>query len=366
MSAIQRLSVSSIRNLEAVDIKLVDGINVFYGANGAGKTSILEAVHVLATGRSFRSSRFDPVIKHDQEQAHLFVELSQSIAQIGLTRHRNKSHQLKLDGDNQRSWEGVARLLPVQVLDSNSFQLLEGGPQQRRQFLDWGVFHVEPRFISAWRDSKKSLAQRNLLLKQYPADNRHLAQIEVWSEALVNAAEIVDTARRHYFDELNRVFRSVYKRLCSATCAEVQLHYSRGWPDEIDLKEHLQNTLKGDLKYAATQSGPQRADIKVRLPEGNAADIFSRGQQKMLICAMKIAQGLLYQESQSARCIYLVDDLPAELDEENRGLVLEYLQEIGSQLFITAIDKAVIDEFPTLPADSFLATFHVERGIITA
>jgi len=222
---------------------------------------------------------------------------------------------------------------------------------------------VEPRFISAWRDSKKSLAQRNLLLKQHKIDK---AQIDVWSEALVNAAELVDAARRKYFDQLESTFKLVYARLSHDQKGDVALHYSRGWPDETELRDHLRESLSSDLKYSSTQSGPQRADIKVKLPSGNAADILSRGQQKMLICALKVAQGILYQETQSESCIYLVDDLPAELDKANRGLVLEYLQELGSQLCITAIDNGVMDEFQPLAKDSLVAMFHVERGIITA
>ena len=128
MSIIEKLNVTAVRNLQSLDIEPAPTINVIHGENGSGKTSVLESIHLLATGRSFRTSKLDPLINSDEESAVVFVRLEDG-KEIGLSKSRRQNHQLRFRSEKQRNWEAVARELPVQILDSNSFLLLEGGPK---------------------------------------------------------------------------------------------------------------------------------------------------------------------------------------------------------------------------------------------
>ena len=157
MSSVNQLQITNFRNLAEVSISPCKSLNLVYGANGSGKTSFLEALHVLATGKSFRSSLVDPLIREGEKSATVFTTTTDQ-NKIGLTRSRGQKHQLRLNEENQRNWDQVARLLPIQVLDATSFELLEGGPKTRRRFMDWGVFHVEPSFLEHWRRASKSIA----------------------------------------------------------------------------------------------------------------------------------------------------------------------------------------------------------------
>ena len=357
MSALSRLEVHNFRNIENLSISPAHDVNLIVGDNGSGKTSILESIHLLATGKSFRSHLIDPMIRNDCAEAILFAQDVEG-GSFGLKKPRNRKHDLKLNGQNQKNWDEVIRSLPVQVLDASSFQLLEGGPKARRRFLDWGVFHVEPQFVDAWRRSKKALANRNQLLKQPGLDE---GQLLAWDRELSTAAELIDAARADYIDNLLPNFNQVFQELDGESDG-LTIEYQRGWESGQGLAEALIANRDRDLRYGASQVGPHRADIQIKVGKRKAVEILSRGQQKILICALKIAQGKLFAEAIDQQCHYLIDDLPAELDEQNRERVLTQLLGLGGQLFVTAVDeKALLIK----AQDSIeVATFHVERGII--
>lgn len=360
MSIISKLNVSAVRNILALDIEPVPTINIIYGENGSGKTSMLEAIHLLASGRSFRTSKLDPLINSEQDEAVVYARLSDG-KEIGLRKSRRQNHQLRYMAENQRNWENVARELPVQILDSNSFLLLEGGPQSRRQFLDWGVFHVEQGFVDNWRRTKKSLANRNLLLKRRTPD---MAQIAAWDSELCASAREVHRARRAYFEMFFPQFMSVYRDMNGVGADSLSIEYDRGWDAQKELSEVLIENSSIDARYGATQNGPHRADLRFRIGKSKAVDILSRGQQKILVSSMKIAQGLLLSEALGRKCIFLVDDLPAELDQDNRAAVLAQLYRMKGQVFVTCVElESILDSLGEHPK---LAKFHVERGTITA
>lgn len=360
MSVIEHLTVSAVRNIQGLDIDPLPTVNILYGENGSGKTSILESIHLLASGRSFRTSKLDPLINTEQDEAVVFARL-QDGKEIGLSKSRRQNHQLRFRGENQRNWENVARVLPVQILDATSFLLLEGGPKSRRQFLDWGVFHVEQGFVEHWRRTRKALANRNLLLKQRARD---YDQIAAWDAELCQSAVEVHRARANYFERFLPLFRDVYANMHGVESATLSIDYERGWDSDRELKDVLFENRDIDGRYGATQSGPHRADLAFKIGRSKAVEIMSRGQQKILVSAMKIAQGLLLSEALDRRCIFLVDDLPAELDHENRAAVLAQLIAMEGQVFVTCVEiDSLLD---SLPEHANMAKFHVERGTITA
>jgi len=155
----------------------------------------------------------------------------------------------------------------------------------------------------------------------------------------------------------------MYSALGGSHADQLKIEYNRGWDAELGLDSALASNRAIDSKYGVTQSGPHRAELQLRVEGGKAVDILSRGQQKVLVCALKIAQGALLSDSQGQRCIFLVDDLPAELDSENRSAVLKQLQQLGGQTFLTCVDLSAIEK--CLNTGAQVAKFHVERGTIT-
>ena len=360
MSSLRLLRLCAVRNVQLAELNLHSTLNIIHGKNGSGKTSILEAIHLLASGKSFRSSKTSPLISTDADQLTIYAETQKS-QRISLKKQRSRASEMKLDLEIQKNWDSVARLLPIQVLDASSFLLLEGGPRSRRRFLDWGVFHVEHNFLNHWRTTRKCIANRNQLLKSSQLDKEQLA---AWDKEFCLASGSVDLSRKHYFDRFLPVFQKTYQNLAADGGVEsVTLEYNRGWDKNIPLEEVLLGCFKNDLRYGATQHGPHRADISFKVGKLPAIDVLSRGQQKLLVSALKIAQGRIFSEVISDECIYLVDDLPAELDGENREKVLQELLGLNSQLLVTCVELSSVER--CLKISSEASTFHVERGRIT-
>ena len=353
--------VTAVRNLHPVTLTPSPRINILYGANGSGKTSVLEAVYLLGLARSFRSTRLTPVIQYEQPTCTVFgeVQLAEGgTSNLGVSRERQGDFTIRIDGQNARSAAQLAELLPLQLINPDSFRLLEGAPKIRRQFLDWGVFHVEPRFMSTWQRLQKALKQRNSWLRRGTLDVPSQA---AWDRELCLASAEIDEYRRAYIKALKPVFEETLAELVKLD--GLTLSYYRGWDKDRELADVLAGSLLRDQQMGHTQAGPQRADLRLRMGAHNAADILSRGQQKLVVCALRIAQGHLVGQARRGQCIYLVDDLPSELDEHHRRALCRLLEELRCQVFITCVDQELLRE--GWQTETPVALFHVEHGSIT-
>lgn len=359
--SLSRISVTGVRNLQPVTLNPSPRINILHGDNGSGKTSFLEAIHLLGMARSFRSTRLNPVIGHEHASCTVFgqVELAeQQTSALGVSRERSGEFRIRINGQSARSAAELAETLPLQLINPDSFRLLEGAPKLRRQFLDWGVFHVEPRFLRAWQRLQQALRQRNSWLRHGTLDPASQA---VWSHELSVASDEIDAYRRAYIQALKPVFERTLASLLELE--GFRLSYYRGWDKERSLTEVLAASIDRDRMMGHTQAGPQRADLRLRIAGHNAAEILSRGQQKLVVCALRIAQGHLVSEAKRGRCVYLVDDLPSELDEQHRLALCRLLEQLNCQVFITCVDSNVLRE--GWRDDTPVSLFHVEHGAIT-
>jgi DNA replication and repair protein RecF len=277
---------------------------------------------------------------------------------LGISRERQGDFTIRIDGQNARSAAQLAQILPLQLINPDSFRLLEGAPKIRRQFLDWGVFHVEPRFMSTWQRLQKALKQRNSWLRHGTLD---VASQAAWDRELCLASAEIDDYRRAYIKALKPVFEQTLAELLKLE--GLTLSYYRGWDKDRELADVLAGSLLRDQQMGHTQAGPQRADLRLRMGAHNAADILSRGQQKLVVCALRIAQGHLVGQARRGQCIYLVDDLPSELDEQHRRALCRLLEDLRCQVFITCVDQELLRE--GWQTETPVALFHVEQGGIT-
>lgn len=356
--ALHYLDITGFRNLISVKLEPFSrGFNFIYGDNGSGKTSLLEAIYYLSLGRSFRSTVIDRVIHRSEDKLSLFAHIASNAGQtipIGLERYAEGDLKLRINGKDVYSIAELADHLPVQLIDTHCHHLLDAGPAFRRKYLDWGVFYLNKRFLERWRQFGRALKQRNAALRGQISKK----ELESWSHELIEHAIQLDIMRRQYVESLIPLLEKTIAELLSLV--NIRMTYYPGWDQSYDYAEILRHAIDKDSLLGYTQFGPHRADLKVTIDRIPAKDILSRGQQKLFVCAMILARGALLQSGSNTRPIYLVDDLPSELDVINRTNLLALLSRQEAQIFITAVERN---------CDNFLAStsvkmFHVEHGIV--
>lgn len=335
-----RLDISHVRNLSSVRFEPSPQVNVIVGKNGSGKTSVLEAIHLLSFGRSFRSHKHKTYIQHENEACVVFAQLYQtqgSPIRVGLQRYRDGQIDVRIQGQRAQSVIELAERLPVQLINPDAFRLLEGSPSIRRQFIDWGAFHFDKDFIQAWRGWQKALKQRNTLLRRGKIS---LSLLAAFDQELIRLGEQVNQSRKSYVEKLTPHFETVLSQL--TTELSVNLQFFQGWDAQKNLAMAVEAGRERDIELGYTHTGPQRADLRVKTATGDALDTLSRGQQKLVVSALKIAQGQLLIDM-GRPLVFLVDDLPAELDANHRQKLCQLLESLNSQIFITSVEPDTTD-----------------------
>lgn len=353
--ALSRLDIVGVRNIRQQSLELGSGLNFFCGANGSGKSALIESVYILGRGRSFRSAQIRSVINHQSSfllVAGTLVRDDQASEQIGI-RLDGETFEIRINHQPSDRKSDLAYLLPLQLIYPKSYELLEGGSQLRREFIDWGVFHDNPRFLPVWRRFRKALLQRNALLKTGAS-----FQLPVWDQELANYGIIVNELRKNYIDRLIPVFNIIADHFLALSALEIKLIC--GWNTDHDYRDVLIHDQEKDLRHGFTHSGPHRADFRLLIKGRLAKDFVSRGQSKLLVICLKLAQLQLLNSGSVKGCV-LIDDFGAELDADNRARLLNYFLSIDNQIMMTATSPNDLDALDLRPS---IKMFHVEHGKI--
>ncbi|WP_148860974.1 DNA replication/repair protein RecF [Marinobacter fonticola] len=366
--ALLRLQTQHFRNLAPTDLTFSPSVNLIYGENGSGKSSLLEAIGYLGLGRSFRVNRHEAVVCHGTQRLTVFGEIGNddgahkgSGHRIGLSRDLSLGEtRLKVDGERVRSLSAVARHLPVSVIDPGTFDIVAGGPGKRRQFLDWSVFHVEHGFSALWQQFQRSVSQRNKILRNGRIDE---SLRRIWDRQYVALAEQVTEARRAVFERFHPLLVAVLEDVGVVWSNDLKIEFFPGWDRKLGLADVLESHRDQEAKMGHTLYGPNRADMRVKYQGRPVAETLSRGQQKTLVILMKIAQGQLLKAS-GRQCTFLLDDINAELDEPHREMLAGKLRDLGSQVFITSIEPPRPEKLWRESMPDF-KVFHVEHGEFT-
>lgn len=355
-SRLLSLDIENFRNIESARLQFSPSVNFITGANAAGKTSLLEAIYCLGRVRSFRTFDANYLVRNGISTYRLIGRIGLGEGRtipIGMERHQGK-YRIHLEGQTVHRLSDLAGRFPVQILTGDTANLLTGGPAYRRHFLDWALFHVEPQYRSHWQCYTRALRQRNAALKsRAPAP-----QVSVWDGELTLAAKKLDRLRSAYLSDLEPYVQSELETLLPGRT--VMLRYHSGWTRNMGFEAVLRRNLTRDQARGCTQSGPHRADIAIMADGKPVQATFSRGQQKALVVACLLGQVKLQQDLNAPRGAFLLDDLGSELDPDHQARILGCLREVGSQVFVTAIDF----HNPDFAGWSLEKRFHVEHGAI--
>lgn len=358
---VTRLDLHHLRRFASVELAPAAGLNLITGDNGAGKTTVLEAMHLMAYGRSFRGRVRDGLVRQGQAALEVFVEwqergpdpASPRRRRAGL-HHSGQEWRGRLDGEDVPYLGTLCAALAVVTFEPGSHVLVSGSGEPRRRFVDWGLFHVEPDFLALWRRYARALKQRNALLKSGGGG----AALDAWDMELAETGEPLTSRRQRYLERLLERLLALSPELAPALGIQ-HLEFLPGWRrHEVSLADALLLNRERDRLHGYTSVGPHRADWTLSFAQIPGRDALSRGQAKLTALACLLAQAEDYAEQRGEWPVIALDDLASELDQHHQHRVLERLQRGRSQIFVTATEtpQALADR--SLP----IARFHVEHG----
>lgn len=370
---VTRLDIRGLRRFAEVRLDPAPGLNLITGDNGAGKTSVLEALHLMAYGRSFRGRVRDGLIRAGDPALEVFVEWQEAIAtgapkgpstpapvalrrrRAGL-RHSGQGWSGRLDGQDVDQLGELCAALAVVSFEPGSHALITGGSESRRRYLDWGLFHVEPGFLALWRRYARALKQRNALLKRHARDG----QIDAWDHELAEAGEPLGRYRQLYLEAL-QPHVSVLAHDLAPALGQVTLEYQPGWRrDQLSLSDALLVARDRDQAAGHTSVGPHRADWRLEFTGIPGREALSRGQAKLTALSALLGQAEHQAQVRGEWPVVALDDLASELDRSHQRRVLERLIASGAQVLIsgTEVPAGMIE------LETPYRRFHVEQGVV--
>ncbi|NYR09194.1 DNA replication and repair protein RecF [Psychrobacter sp. BI730] len=398
---IERLQISHLRNLTQISLEPT-ACNIIIGANGSGKTSLLEAIFLLSRGKSFRHHQPKRYIQHHQNNTTVHAKLNDSRT-LAIQKQADATTILRLNQTTVYNQSILTEQLPTLLIDPSTMDMLEQGSASRRQLLDWLVFHMKQGFHPQWMAYQRLLKQRNSLLKR----TRHLTQVQLselksWDKGLSNHAALIHHYREQVFTEWQPYFAKSILQLLPSYAEQLSLSYNAGYDTSFALDVQLNERLEQDLQLGYTRIGNHRADIHVhwrsdesvndqttdartaasansiqtKLPtlKEQAANVLSRGEKKLLITALRLSQLplLLNDEEHSnslnddlsskATPVVLLDDITAELDDRAIEILLSTLAKLPCQVFMTSLTDDILPLVNELWLQ--LNVFHVKQGEI--
>lgn len=353
-------------------MRCADMINIISGMNGSGKTSILEAISLLSCGRSFRSKIFSSVIQDQQDYLSVFATASdttlhttshQKQSSLGVYLAKSKAKIMHIDRRKCLSAAVLAKVLPVKVIAPHCFGLLDHGPKERRKYFDWLTFYLCMDFAATWKEYHRCLEQRNSLLKRSHINHQEMA---FWDKQLITLSLLLQDMRTKAFSQLLPVIMEIVAIFGLDQDLSIQLF--PGWNPHKEMHDCLHESFHKDRLYGRTTQGAHHCDLLIKHGHLSARDKLSRGQKKILIYVLHIAQAVLLQRRYQIKCIFLLDDLMSELDDHFSYLVYQYLCNMAHQFFITTTDWQRLTRLNLLPQDLIqkndVKVFHVKHGVI--
>jgi DNA replication and repair protein RecF len=351
-----RLDIGGLRRFDAVSLAPGPSLNLLTGVNGAGKTSVLEAMHLMAYGRSFRGRVRDGLIRQGAPAIEIFVEWEEASGRnrkAGL-RHSGQAWLGRLDGADVAHLGELCAALTVVTFEPGSHDLVTGGAENRRRLIDWGLFHVEQEFLAVWRRYARALKQRNALLKS----GGRAEELDVWERELSESGEAITRSREAYLGQWMPRFAGEAADLAPSLGID-RLDLQPGWRrDELSLADALLLARPRDLATGFTSVGPHRADWRIGYAGIPGREALSRGQAKLTALSLLLSQARLHAELAGDWPVIALDDLASELDRDHQARVVDGLVATGAQVFVTGTDAP-----PALLAHAGrLVHVHVEEG----
>ncbi|MCF6318054.1 MAG: DNA replication and repair protein RecF [Proteobacteria bacterium] len=335
---IKKLKIHNFRNTLNQEYIFSNKVNIFYGDNGVGKTTILEAINFVSSGKSFRRGSFKNLINQHSNDLTVYLEciLNEHSKTLSVNKNINGKWTGKINNCRIGKLVEITNIFPVVSIDPEVYSLIDSGPLHRRNFLDWLVFHVKHDYIILWKKVYKCIKQLNILYKHKAPIN----EIKLWEKSFIAYSCELNTIRKNTFNEIksNIVEFSVYMQ---KEVDKLSIDFKQGWNDDISLEEQMEIDRSKNLLYGKLLHGPHKMDIKIKTHRLQAAQTLSRGQKKILSIAFYMAY-IQFLNKNNVHPVLCLDDFDAELDSEKLQKAADFFKNSKAQIFITSVQKEKI------------------------
>ncbi|MDQ3123769.1 MAG: DNA replication/repair protein RecF [bacterium] len=346
----QNLRLQQFRSYSDEIFEFEPGVNIIVGPNGSGKTNLLEAILIIASGSSYRVGD-EELIKFGKDWARLDGGLDVNQRTIKLVQENGRITKSYIFDDKPYKILTHAHTLPVVLFEPNHLQLLHGQPELRRNFIDALLEQMHPSFGITRKHYRRALLQRNTLLKALKRPSAD--QLFVWNLRLSELGGAIAKARTNLITELKTVLPELYSQVAGSSEVVVSIEYDSKLPPdtyESALIRILEKNLDKDIARGFTSYGPHRDDIVVTFNERPAVEVASRGETRTALLALKIFELGLLERLRGQKPVLLLDDVFSELDGKRRHALASFLQ--THQTFITTTDADLV-------LDSHMPSSHI-------
>jgi len=354
---ITELKLHNFRCFNSSTINLSPGINFFYGNNGSGKTTILEAIYMCSSGRSFKSSNIQSLIAFEKNFFSINGYDSNRGFTLSLSKEISKPISIKIN-NTKTTTSSLIKEFPSTAIHNNTFSFANASPDFRRKIIDRSLFVSDESFSKTWFGFYRCLKQRNSLLK-----NRDIKYIDAWNKKVSQEAKSLDKKRVNFFNKSLLEFKNILSILDTCTTTEyldkIRIEFFSGWDSRKELYDVLVESEQKDLIRKTTTEGPHKADVKIFIGENDAKQILSRGEQKILSILWCCAQHEVLRKIYNIKATLIVDDIKSELDDNTFNVFINLLDFLNNQIIFSCID----DHFSSKIKDKYkeFKKFHVEQ-----
>ena len=352
---IKEIKLDSFRAYEFQEIAINEGINLFYGDNGSGKSSVIESIYFSLTGKSFRTNDTNNLIKKNKTQTQTLLVFQEGNS-IKITKKReNRALINKNRGEKTKNFSNLIRKYPNCLIENNEFFFTTSNPEQKRSFLNKTLFYVEHTESLLLNELKKITSQRAACLKNNDND-----QIKCWDERLIEIEPKIYLMNENLCEKINKHLKNSSLVHCfeekNPWIKELSIEYDRGYDGLSNYSDILSRNFEKDRILKRTTEGPHKRSFNILLNNTDASEILSRGQQKIISIIIHLIQREIIIEHTNLTPILLMDDISSELDKENANLMLKYLINNSVQTIMTSIN------FSHLADHNDVVLFHVEHN----
>ena len=333
---IKKIKIYNFRNYKNEEINLEKNINIFYGKNAQGKTNIIEAIYLCGLGKSFRTNKDKEMIKLNENNSFVEVEYEKSDRDGKIKIELENKKNIYLNNIKLKKLSELLGNLNVVIFTPDDINILKGGPENRRRFLNIMISQLRPNYLNVLNLYKKTIEERNNYLRLIKEENKSEELLDIWDEKLAEYAEKIVNYRKEFINKISNKIVEIHKSITNNN-EEIKIEYLT----DCEKKENYLNLLKQrrklDIIKGFTTKGIHRDDFVIYINDNQVNVYGSQGQNRTVMLSLKLSELQIIYDEIGEYPILLLDDFMSELDKERRKNFLENIK--NNQVIITCTEK---------------------------